>query len=171
MTTKHILNLKDIPDYTNILKYFSKHSIEIYLYTIKWQGSIIKFGISYKNGSRRPMGDRIYTQAGYFPGWDKKCLSRGPKSKLATEEIIKELENKYSTKVHKNDIIIEIDDYTGYKFINPDNPYAEMQNEEERLKQDFYKKYDRYPIGNKKQEGIRFVATIESSGLFWFGDE
>ena len=171
MTTKHILDLKNISDYTYILKYCSKHNIEIYLYTIKWKDQIIKFGISYKNGSRRPMGDRIYTQAGYFPGWGKKCLSRGPKSKLATEEIIKYLEDKYQTTVHKNDIVIEIDDYTNYNFINPKNPYAEMQNEEERLKQNFFSQFDRYPIGNKKQEGIRFVTTLESSGLFYVGDE
>ena len=171
MIPKHILDLKNISDYTDILKYFSKNNIEIYLYTIKWKGLIIKFGISYKNGDRRPMGDRIYTQAGYFPGWDKKCLSRGPKSKLATEEIIRELEDKYTTVVHKNDIVIEIDDYTNYMFINPDNPYAEMQNEEERLKKKFFSQYDRYPIGNKKQEGIRFVTTLESSGLFYFEEE
>jgi hypothetical protein len=171
MIPKHILDLKNISDYTNILKYFSKHNIEIYLYTIKWRGIIIKFGISYKNGFRRVMGDRIYTQAGYFPGWDKKCLSRGPKSKLATEEIIAYLQDKYDTIVHKNDIVIEIDDYTNYNFINPTNPYAEMQNEEERLKQSFFNQYDRYPIGNKKQEGIRFVTTLESSNLFCFLDE
>jgi len=167
--TTHILNLKDIEDYTSILGYFSKNNILYYVYTFAWKHDIMKYGISYKNGARRTLGDRAYTQAGYLPGWEKPCLKRGPKSKLAMDELIKEIENMYNDKLHKDDVILTIDDYTNHAFSNPLNIYPEMQNIEERMKNDYFAKHQRFPIGNKKQEGIRPVSNWKSS-LFDFGD-
>lgn len=164
----HVIDLKLISNYTNILKLFSKNNIEVYLYIITWKGIIIKYGISHKSGSTRQLGDRIYTQAGYFPGWDKKCLERGPKSKKATEEMIAYLEDKYQTVFHKDDVVLTIEDYTDYPFENPDNPYAELQNVEEYKKKEFYDIHQCYPIGNKKQEKIRPVPGFNKSGLFEF---
>lgn len=153
----YIIDLKLVTDYTNILKLFSQNNIEVYIYTITWKNNIIKYGISHKNGLTRTLGDRVYTQAGYFPGWGKKCLERGPKSKKATEAIIAELETKYQTLFHKNDVVITIEDYTDYPFENSDNPYAELQNVEEHKKNEYYKMHKCYPVGNKKQEKLRFV--------------
>ena len=164
----YTIDLKSVNNYTNILKLFSQNNIQVYVYTITWKNIIIKYGISHKNGSTRQLGDRIYTQAGYFPGWDKKCLDRGPKSKAATEAMIAKLEKTYKVTFHKNDVVLTIEDYTDYPFENDDNPYAELQNVEEQKKKEFYNKHQCYPVGNKKQEKIRSVPLFKKTGLFEF---
>ncbi len=167
---QHTLDLSKIQNYTSILKYFKKQNIVYHTYTFEWKDrDIMKIGISYKHGATRPLGDRVYTQAGYIPGWEKKCLTRGPKSKQAMDELITTLENMYGGKLLKNDVILTIDDYTNYKFSNPNNVYPELQNIEEHMKNDYFKKHNRYPVGNKKQEKIRYVPDI-STGIFDFGD-
>ena len=167
---QHKLDFSKIQDYTSILKYFSKQHILYYTYTFEWVGrDIMKHGISYKNGTKRPLGDRAYTQAGYIPGWNKDCLKRGPKSKEAMDELIKTLENMYGGKLVKDNVILTIDDYTNYKFSNPTDIYPELQNIEERMKNNYFIKHNRFPVGNKKQEKIRYVPDI-STGVFDFGD-
>lgn len=153
------VSLKNLKDYTAIKDVFRHNNIDRYLYVIKYKGEMAKCGISHK--IQEP-GDRIYTQVGHMPGWTKPLLKRSDKK---TGKAVREMIAKLNpTSFHKDDVEVEILDFTNYPFKQPTsdkNVYAEMQNAEEELKQEYYQVHGRYPCGNIKQERIRVVAPEE----------
>jgi len=147
------IHLKDLDDYTKILHIFDHKGIERYVYTIWYKDEVAKHGIKYKKG--HPNGERVYTQAGYIPGWNKPLLKRSKKTGIAVKAMIEKLN---PTSFHKDDVVLEIFDFTNYPFEWPDSDvliYAAMQNAEEQLKLEYYQTHGRYPVGNLKQEGFR----------------
>ena len=148
--------LKDLEDYTKILHIFKREGIDRYVYAIHYKDDIGKYGIKHKKG--HPYGERVYTQIGYIPGWKKPLLTRSKKTGIAIKAMIEELN---PTSFHKDDVILEIFDFTNYPFQWPDSDklvYAEMQNAEEQLKLEYYQTRGRYPVGNLKQEGFRVIS-------------
>lgn len=150
------IRLSDLKSYTEIKSIFRREGITRYLYVIKYKGKIIKFGISHK--IQEP-ADRIYTQIGHMPGWKQPLLKRSKKTKIAIDAMIAKVD-PYS--FHKDHVELEIYDFTNYEFELADSDsavYAEMQNAEEYLKQEYFKEHGKYPIGNIKQEGFRVVSS------------
>jgi hypothetical protein len=153
-------------DAAYIQRYCRRHNIYYMVYAIKWHGQILKYGIQHSVYGNQP-GERLYTQVGWMPGWNNGILKRSKKTGEAIKLIMTQVEQKYDVAFDKNDVSIEIMDYTHYPFFNPNNRYAEMQNLEEHYKKMFYEQHGHYPIGNPKQEKIRHVPT-EFCNLFEF---
>jgi hypothetical protein len=160
--------LKNLRSYTDIKAIFRREQIVRYLYVIKYNGDIIKFGIQYK--IQEP-ADRIYTQIGHMPGWSQKLLER---SKKTTGKSIAELIQKVDpVSFHKDNVELEIYDFSNYSFENPKSDqavYAEMQNAEEFLKKQYFEQHGKYPPGNIKQEGFRAVCSDKKAWETCFGD-
>jgi hypothetical protein len=112
--------------------------------------------------SPKTYGDRLYTQIGWMPGWNKPCLQRQPSTGEFVKLMIEKVELTYNTTFHKNDVSLVIEDYTNYPFNNPTNIYAEMQNFEEAAKESYFNTHGHYPIGNLKQEGIRPILQLNN---------
>jgi hypothetical protein len=165
--TIHCLDFNHIKDYTDVMRYCRDNGIRYMIYYIFWKRHLIKVGIQHKQGTGTDCGERLYTQAGWMPGWSKPCLMRGRKTGLATQKMIALAEQKYGGTFHKNDVVIVLEDWTHYQFKagtkDTDNRYPEMQNAEEYAKDDFYNCFEYYPVGNPKQEPIR---TFVSQNLF-----
>lgn len=146
----HYICLRDLDSFTQIKDIFRKLNIQRYIYIFKHKGKIIKIGISH---AIQEPADRVYTQIGHMPGWSRPLLKRSKKTKESIDLIISKIEGG----LVKDDVEIEVIDFTDYDFVNTDNVYAEMQNAEEALKKDHFHQFGYYPIGNIKQEKIRFV--------------
>jgi len=163
-----IIKLKDLDDYTTIISIFKENNIRRYLYKIIYINDIIKIGIQH-TWTEKTYADRIYTQIGWMPGWNKPRLNRGRKTGKATEEMINKVNPEF---FHKDDIILEIYDYTNHNFVDEDCSklvYAEMQNAEERAKREYYNLKGRYPVGNIKQEPMRGISMMANlDNLFEF---
>jgi hypothetical protein len=155
----YCIELKNVDDYTDIKRFCRRHDIRIMVYTIMWQDQVLKFGIQFE-WSTRTYGDRVYTQIGWMPGWEKPCLQRQPSTGQAVQMMIDKIQKTYNTVFHKNQVSVIIEDYTDYEFKNPFNKYAEMQNFEELKKLEFFKAHGYYPIGNLKQEGLRPIVQL-----------
>lgn len=147
---RYKIELKALSDFTQIKSLFKSYNIQRYIYIIRHRDTIIKIGISHKI---QEWADRIYTQIGHMPGWSRPLLQRSKKTKQAIDTMIAKLPGTF----HKDDVEIEVIDFTDYDFFNTSNPYAEMQNAEEELKNQYFEQFGCYPIGNIKQEKIRFV--------------
>lgn len=157
ITSRNKIALKDLTDYTQIKRIFKKANIQRYLYIIRYNGEIIKIGIQW---TVQDWADRIYTQIGHMPGWNKPLLKRSDKKTgTATRSLIAKIDQ---TSFHKDNVELEIFDFTNYPFQMESSIYAEMQNAEEELKAEFYKTYNRYPVGNIKQEPIRSIVKLET---------
>jgi hypothetical protein len=162
-----VLHLKNFDDYRDIVTYCQNHNIRFMLYRIWWKNRLIKIGIQWKQGANTEHGERLYDQAGWMPGWPKPCLRRSPATGRATLALIKNAESRYKDKFHKDDVRLEIEDYTDYPFLCAGNIYPEMQNREEEAKEKHFKKHKCFPIGNLKQERIRRVVPDKTfSDLF-----
>lgn len=148
--------LRNLTDYTQIKGIFRRSKIDRYIYDIKYNGHTIKYGISHQ--ANQQAADRIYTQIGHMPGWNKPLLKRSDKK---TGKAIRDMMAKVSPNFHKNDVEIDIYDFTNYPFQRDDTVYAEMQNAEEELKEQYYQQFKKYPAGNIKQEGIRSIVKNE----------
>jgi hypothetical protein len=157
----YFISLSNVSDYTEIKRFCKKNDIRYMLYTISWKNHILKYGIQYI-WTPKTYGDRLYTQVGWMPGWDKECLQRQPETGKFIKLMIDKVETTYNIEFHKNDVDIKIEDYTKYTFSNPTNIYAEMQNFEEKAKQHYFNTYGHYPIGNLKQEKIRPVLQLNN---------
>lgn len=147
---RYKIELKSLNDYTEIKWIFKKLNIQRYIYIIRHKDHIAKIGIQH---AIIDWADRIYTQIGHMPGWDRPLLQRSKKTKMAVDAMIAKLPGPF----HKDDVELEIIDFTEYKFFNSQNPYAEMQNAEEELKKQYFEQFGCYPVGNIKQEKMRFV--------------
>lgn len=157
ITTKNKIALKDLKDYTQIKRIFKKANIQRYLYIIRYNDEIIKIGIQW---TVQDWADRIYTQIGHMRGWNKPLLKRSDKKTgTATRNLMEKVD---PTSFHKDNIELEIFDFTNYPFQRSSTVYAEMQNAEEELKAEFYKTYNKYPVGNIKQEPIRSIVKTET---------
>lgn len=149
---RYKIELRSLSDYTEIKWIFKNFNIQRYIYVIRHKDQIAKIGIQHKI---QEWADRIYTQIGHMPGWTKPLLQRSRKTKAAVDAMIAKLSGPF----HKDDVELEIIDFTDYAFFNSLNPYAEMQNAEEELKDQYFKQFGCYPVGNIKQEKIRFVPN------------
>ena len=163
----HHLYLKDMNDAAYVQRYCRLKNIYFMVYSIKWKDEILKYGIQHSIGGSDP-GERLYTQVGWMPGWEGGTLKRSRKTGEAIQKLIQHIEQTYKTAFHKDDVTVEIMDYTNYKFFNKDNRYAEMQNFEEHHKNLFYETKKYFPIGNPKQEKIRLLPT-QFNNLFDYG--
>lgn len=161
--TVHTLDLAKIKDYTDVLRYCRDQGIRYMVYHIFWQGHLLKVGIQHKQGTGSDCGERLYTQAGWMPGWAKPCLMRGRKTGIATQRMIDLAEQRYGGQFHKDDVQVSIEDWTHYPFLvgtqEDANRYPELQNAEEQAKAAFFDKFGYYPVGNPKQEPIRTVVA------------
>jgi len=166
--SKHVIHLSEINDAAFIQRYCKSKKIYFMVYAIKWKAETLKYGIQYKVGSTQP-GERLYTQVGWMPGWKTGTLKRCAKTGEAVTKMMQYIEEKYSSAFDKNDVTVEIMDYTGYPFVTPENRYAEMQNFEEYYKKLYFQLNGKYPVGNPKQEKLRFIAT-NFNNLFYEDD-
>jgi hypothetical protein len=153
----HHIHLKDIDDAAYVQRYCRREKIYYTVYIIRWQCEVLKYGIQHRIGSNQP-GERIYTQIGWMPGWSNGTLKRCKSTGEAIQKVIAYVEQKYKMPFHKDNVSVEIMDYTNYPFVNK-NIYAEMQNLEEHFKKLHFDCYGHYPIGNPKQEKIRHIPT------------
>ena len=160
----HHIHLKDIEDAAFVQRYCRSNEIYYTVYVLKWRNEILKYGIQHRVGVNQP-GERIYTQIGWMPGWANGTLKRSRATGNSVQKIIDYVERKYKVPFHKDEVTVEIMDYTKYPFRNTENIYAEMQNLEEHFKKFYFEHNGRFPIGNIKQEKIRFLAT-EFDNLF-----
>lgn len=156
---KHVIHLSDIHDPAYIQRYCRRNNILYMVYCIKWKDKTLKYGIQHKVASAQP-GERLYTQVGWMPGWARGTLKRCPDTGLAIKAMIDLVEMEYASAFNKNDVTVEIMDFTGYDFIRPENRYAEMQNWEEHYKKLYFNLNGKFPIGNPKQEKPKFVASM-----------
>lgn len=155
---KHVIHLSEIKDAAYVQRYCRQHNIFFMVYSIKWKAETLKYGIQHKVRNSQP-GERLYTQIGWMPGWARGPLKRCPDTGEAINKMINYIEEKYASAFNKNDVTVEIMDFTDYDFTNRENRYAEMQNWEEHYKKKFFELHGHYPIGNPKQEKLRFVPT------------
>ena len=148
---KHSLELKNLNSLSDIISFFRRRNIQLYLYDIQYKGKTIKYGIQHTI-SASP-GDRVYTQCGHMPGWPQ-LFNRSPSSRKAVELMILEIcENL--TDFHKNDVVIEIYDLTDYNFKLPESVHSvhiEIRNIEGKFNDWHKEQFGRFPVGNPKQE-------------------
>jgi len=162
----HHIHLKDIEDAAFVQRYCRRNTINFMVYALHWRNEILKYGIQHRVGVNQP-GERIYTQIGWMPGWKNGTLTRSKATGNSVQKMINYIVQKYNVPFHKDDVSVTIMDYTDYPFRNTENIYAEMQNLEEHFKKFYFEYNGRFPIGNIKQERIRFTAT-EFENLFDF---
>lgn len=150
---RYTVQLRNLNNFTDIKIFFRQNNIQRYIYILRYNDTVMKIGISHKV---QEWADRIYTQIGHMPGWDRPLLKRGgDKIKDAVDKMIA----KFPGQFHKDNVEVEILDFTNYNFFNKDTVYSEMQNAEEELKKEHFVQYGCYPVGNIKQEKIRFVPN------------
>lgn len=162
----HHFNLTDVNDAAFVQRYCRQHKIYFMVYVIKWRNEVLKYGIQHSVAGNQP-GERLYTQIGWMPGWKNGTLKRSQKTGDAVQRLIDYVNQKHKTSFHKDDVSVEVMDYTNFPFFDTKNRYAEMQNFEEHHKKLFNEKEGYYPIGNPKQEKIRFIPT-QFDNLFEF---
>lgn len=157
----HILDFSQIDDYTEVMRYCRSHGIRYMVYYIFWRCHLVKVGIQYKQGSGNDCGERLYTQAGWMPGWTKPCLKRAGGED--TPIMIALAEQRYGGVFDKSDVVVVIEDWTDHPFLvgtaDHADRYPEMQNAEEYAKRAFFDQFGYWPVGNPKQERIRTVIS------------
>jgi hypothetical protein len=162
----YTIDFKIIDDYTDIMRFCRLQDIQIYVYCFTWKGHVLKYGIQHKFGNGNDYGERVYTQAGHMPGWEKPNLKRAQSTKEAIDEIVKKIETTFNVIFNKNDVVLTIMDYTLAPF-EIDNPRAELQRIEDELVESHVTSNGYRPIGNKIQTiAIKKTPLLRSTGLF-----
>ena len=154
---KYILELKTLITPIEIIHFFKKNNIQRYLYDIKYKGQTIKYGIQHT--IQKESGIRLHDQIIHMPGWHRP-YKRGPEVRKSIEEMILQVCKNLSD-FHKDDVVIEIYDFTDYKFKLPDSDdaiYFEIRNIETHFNNWYKEQYGRFPVGNLKQEKLQPVA-------------
>jgi hypothetical protein len=162
---KHRLELKNLNDFLDVVHFFRRKNIQLYLYDIQYKGQTIKYGIQHTI-SAQP-GNRLYDQVAHMTGWNRP-FKRSPATRESVELMILGVcENL--TDFHKDDVVIEIYDFTDYNFSLPNSYYVvhiEMRNIECHFNNWYKEQYGVFPVGNPKQE--KLVAGVPDTHAVLF---
>ena len=161
---KYILKLNTLNNPIGIIHFFKKNNIQRYLYDIKYKGQTIKYGIQHT--IQKESGIRLHDQIIHMPGWHRP-YKRGPEVRKSIEEMILQVCKNLSD-FHKDDVVIEIYDFTQHPFKSnlKSNIYIEIRNIENKFNDWYYSQHGRYPIGNVKQEKKQPEVADQFDNLF-----
>jgi hypothetical protein len=162
----YTIPLKNWDDYTEVMRFCRTMNIKFMIYCFTWKGIVWKYGIQHKQGGTgNDFGERIYTQIGHIPGWTKPNLKRCPATKRDIDEVINKIQTTYRCEVVKDDIVVEIMDYTNAPF-EIDNPRGELQRIEDAMVEAHLKTHGYSPIGNKTKPVKKKTPLWRTTGLF-----
>jgi len=162
----YTIPLKGLVDYTDIMRFCRKNDIQIYVYEFSWKTHIVKYGIQHRyGGNGNDYGERLYTQIGHMPGWEKQNLKRSQETKKNIDELINKIESTFNCKFCKDDITVKIMDYTNAPF-ELDNPRAELQRIEDGLSDLHNSIYGHRPMGNKTIPTNKKIPLLRSTNLW-----
>jgi len=165
----YTIPLKQIDDYTELMRFCRKKNIQFYVYEFVWLQHTLKYGIQHKcGGSGNDYGERVYTQAGHMPGWSKSNLKRSPSTKEDIQEIINKVQLTFNCIFHKDDVVLKIMDYTNAPF-ELDTPRAELQRIEDDLSDAHEDTFGYRPIGNKTKSVGKKIPLLMTTNLFDWG--
>jgi len=162
----YVIQFNKFDDYTDIMRFCRSNNIQYYVYEFKWLDHVLKYGIQHKcGGNGNDYGERVYTQAGHMPGWEKPNLKRSRATKQDIDEMIEKIQMTFKRTFHKDDVVLTLMDYTGAPF-ELDKPQYELQRIEDNLVESHELKTGYRPLGNKTKKVGRKIPIISSSKLF-----
>ena len=135
-----------------ISHFFRQNNIKSYIYKLMYKNIDIKYGESACDNSRTP-GNRVYTQVG---GLDSFGLSKLYRSgSIEFRELANDFQIAHLKVLDHRDLTIEIWCFDRYNFITTDH-IKEIKQAESELIQTHMLRYNKLPIGNKRDEKTNF---------------
>lgn len=119
-----------------------------YVYTFKYNGEIIKHGISVDKKSIP--GERIYRQAGHLVGWPTQLAPGSAGTDM------RDIDTKYHTEtgvnLNRHGMIITVYDLTNVDSPSITDENFHVKQFERKLLKEYTDQHDTLPIGNIKDE-------------------
>lgn len=146
----------------------------VHLYIDRDEFSVKSDVIKYGKGAdyewqRGTWGSRVYRQAGNIPGWTTPLT--GPNGEEMLLDYLPKYEVRTDRKVHKDDVIVLVADFTNYKFLAESQFDVELRQFENHYIEQYNQQYGMNPAGNaisesaSKNKGI--VADNTWNNLFF----
>lgn len=157
---RYTLKIKDLSEPYDICRFMQKRKIDIYLYRIKFNGFVLKFGMSADNS--RNYGNRIYRQIGHGSDWPTQLNGSSGADWLIIE---RDFRARYGIHITKNQLEVEIWNLSNYKFKSL-NPRAEVLRLESELISMYVSIVGEKPIGNIYDDESIFKRNMISASLF-----
>jgi hypothetical protein len=150
---QYFLDLKDMAYPKQIANFFNLYDIRRYLYQITVYNRqlndyvILKYGISHAEANgKKYKGDRVYSQLGGLKSFAQP-LERTSSQEFRTE-VAEAYRLAYNSELDHNDIILNVLDFTDFKFQFVDKKFEMERHEAEILRRHLSLGYKK-PIGNK----------------------
>jgi hypothetical protein len=161
-STKHEIEVGKLSDPCEIADLFRQYSIEKYVYRIKHNGIVIKFGMSCPKANTARNGDRLYRQIGHNSSWQSKRLtgSSGADWRIIEEDFF----NLHGVKIDHRFIRATVWDLTNYPFKTID-PFYEVNAIENELIERYISITGEKPIGNINDEANVKKKSLISTEL------
>lgn len=156
--TTHTINLFDIKEPFDIVRYCKKHDIKSLVYAFIHKGNVMKFGVQYDVVAQEP-GERPYRQAFHIPGWAKQASKNSAGNDML--DIVSEIPG-----INRIDISIKIWDMTNYPRASSFNPKFEVNCLERQLIKEHIETQGNKPIGNIKDESHMDKKSIVTDRHF-----
>jgi hypothetical protein len=153
--TKHTIDIGKLAFPCEISDLMKQFKIRKYLYSVRYKGIMIKYGMSADNS--RTYGERIYRQIGHSKSWETDLDINGNSKRLngssgSDWRIVEEdFEKYYGFPIDKKDMVVTIYDVTNYPFKTID-PWTEINVMESTLIETYVELVGQKPIGNLNDE-------------------
>ena len=166
----HTLRLSDMSAPAEISAYCEANSIKKMVYTFSWKGRVLKFGKSgLSKAKRQYLGNRPYRQAAWIPGWTQYVnhqLSPLPLPYSSAGEDMRHICEKTTSEtklpIHKNDVVLTIEDMTDYPVSISGQPNLDVDIYEGEKIQEYIAAHGVRPIGNIRTEKLCAEREIVS---------
>jgi hypothetical protein len=160
-----VIDIKTLNKARDIHQIFKKRGIVNYVYMIKCNGIVVKYGLSVDKNSDH--GERIYRQIGHAKFWAARRLDGDSGRDFRRVEEL--FTDQYGIEITQNNLTVEVWDFTNYPFMTTEKE-KEIENAEQELINTYMKITGKAPVGNlsvKKNYNRRgFVMTDHLDTLF-----
>lgn len=153
--TKHTIDVGKLNYPYEISDLMKQFKIRKYLYSIRYKGIILKYGMSADNS--RTYGERIYRQIGHSKSWEHELDAYGNTKRLSGSSgadwrvVEEDFEKLYGFPIDRKQMTVTIYDATNYPFETIDS-WTEINAMENDLIERYRELVGEKPIGNINDE-------------------
>ena len=161
---KYYINCGKLSEPFDICRFFKKHKIDKYVYTILYDDMItVKDGMSAAKSISRIWGERIYRQIAHAFSWG---IQRIDGSSGADWLIIeRDFKEKYGIDLDHRKLTLVVWDVSNYNFQSFD-PFKEVEKMESEKINEYIQRYGEKPIGNINDEANKRNRTYVPKELY-----
>lgn len=167
----YVFSLKNYEEPIEVSHDFGVLNIKSYIYGFTHSYApghpydMIRYGQSNDNEWRRgTFGSRVYREAGNIPGWARPLT--GPNGSEMLHEYLPPYQNNTGRIVHKDDVAVQIWDFSDFDFPAADQVQLYLEKVEHYLMTEYEKIHKHIPHGNKSNEGHAANKTFVYDDLF-----